>query len=108
MPWLAGDEVWAVYCHNVDGEGLRYVADLAGTVARVEGDTLVVRRARPGPKGELLLRLYARGRAWSSREPAEAWCAEKVGPYGPSMGKGAMGVAGNGSASAQSSVRRQD
>lgn len=96
MPWRAGDEVWAVYCDNIDGEGLRYVANLAGTVARVEGDTLVVRRARPGPKGELLQRLQAGNRVWSSREPAEAWCAEKVSPYGPGLGRGAMGVAGNG------------
>lgn len=97
MPLRAGDEVWTVYCDNIDGEGLRYIADLAGTVARVEGDTLVVRRARPGPKGELLLRLQAGNRVWTSREPAAAWCQERWSPYGRSGGR-TMGVPGNGRA----------
>jgi len=95
MAWKVGDECWSTYCSNTR-EGLLYVPGLVGQVIRIEGEVLVIRRARPGPKGELLERVHAAGRAWTSREPCEAWCRERVSPYGPSMGRGSMGVAGNG------------
>ena len=95
MPWKVGDEVWAVYCDNVAGVGLTYVPGLVGHMLRVERDEFVVRLEKPDHHGNLLARKSALGRAWSAREPCEAWCTERVGPYGPGRGRGSMGVAGN-------------
>jgi hypothetical protein len=81
--WKVGDEVWCAFIRD-----MRYAPRLIGRVSGVGRDGFTVKLLKRNHAGELTQRIpFDSSMTWRVEAEARAWCAEKVGPYGPGEGK---------------------
>ena len=78
MTLCVGDEVWTALVDTSE----RYFAELLEHVRFVGKRGVTLRRVKPDAYGSLELRLpFDCPRLWRSKQEAETWCAEHVGPW---------------------------